>query len=546
MNTQHVTHQPSPRGLVPVERRLTASTSAFCDCRLSLRESNASFAERKATLNPSVIVAVLLILFVTAFFVNDVSATEPSGAKRPNFLIVLCDDLGYGDLACYGHPRIKSPNIDHFVTESMKLTNCYAAASNCSPARTGLMTGRTPHRVGIHNWIPTYSPMHVRRSEITIATLLRNAGYNTCQVGKWHLNGMFNLPPQPQPSDHGFDHWFATQNNALPTHHNPDNFARNGKWVGKLEGYSAHLVAAEAIDWLKNKRDKSKPFFLYTCFHEPHEPINSDPKYKSLYEAPEGSTLPNHHGNVTQMDDAFGRLMRTVDELKLRDNTLVVFTSDNGPAITGRHPHGSAGPLRDKKGYMYEGGIRVPGIIRWPGHTKPGQVSDEPVCGVDLLPTLCEIAGIPVPQDRAIDGTSFLPIFDDKPIQRKTPLYWQFNAARGKPKVCMRIGDWKILATLTGETIKPYGDIRVHDQQNLRTAELDSFELYNLNADIAEATERSQQEPQRLKAMSQQLRKMYREIRGESPVWPAWKWPRYEGKRIQAYYRAQAKIQQQN
>ena len=161
----------------------------------------------------------------------------------------------------------------------MRLTNCYAAAANCSPARTGLMTGRTPYRVGIHNWIPMFSPMHVRREEITVATLLRQNGYATCHAGKWHLNGMFNLPGQPQPSDHGFDHWFSAQNNALPSHHDPDNFVRNGQPVGRLEGYSAQLVADEAIRWLKEIRDREKPFFLFVCFHEPHEPIATDKRF---------------------------------------------------------------------------------------------------------------------------------------------------------------------------------------------------------------------------------------------------------------------------
>ena len=461
--------------------------------------------------------------------------TAPSyeEAERLNFVVVLTDDLGYGDLACYGHPVIRTPHIDRFAAEGLRLTNCTAAAANCSPARTGLMTGRTPHRVGIQNWIPMYSPMHVRREEITIATLLRWEGYATCHVGKWHLNGNFNLPGQPQPSDHGFDHWFSTQNNALPNHHDPDNFVRNGQPVGKLEGYSAQIVTDEAIRWLEGIRPKEKPFFLFVCYHEPHEPIATDPKFSGLYEPEKDLRRANHHGNVTQMDDAFGRLMKALDDQGLRDTTAVFFTSDNGPAITRRHPNGSSGPLRDKKGYLYEGGIRVPGILRWPGRTRPGTVSHEPVSGVDLLPTLCEASGAPLPPDRALDGASFLPIFEDRPIDRIVPLYWQFNRARGKPKVALRVGDWKILATLTGPEIKPGGDLRTEDLKAVREADLATFELYNLAKDIGETTDLAKAEPDRLKSMSATLRRMYREVRDESPVWPEWKWPRYESGRIQ-------------
>jgi arylsulfatase A len=464
---------------------------------------------------------------------NEVQAAGAT-APRPNFLIVLCDDLGYGDLACFGHPVIQTPNLDRLAAEGIRLTNCYAAAANCSPARTGLMTGRTPYRVGIHNWIPMFSPMHVSEREITVATLLRNAGYDTCQTGKWHLNGQFNLPGQPQPSDHGFNHWFSTQNNALPSHKNPDNFVRNGQPVGLLEGYSAQLVADEAIGWLRDTRDRSKPFFLYLCFHEPHEPIATDPRFSGLYSYPDDPSHAEHHGNVTQMDYAFGRLSAALDELGLRDSTLLFFTSDNGPAITNIHPHGSPGPLREKKGHVYEGGIRVPGIIRWPGHAAPGSVCEEPISGVDVLPTFCSLGGAPLPSDRAIDGASFLPIFEGKPIQRTTPLYWQFNYAPTAPKVAMRIGDWKILASLNQPDFKPGADITAERQQSIKQAKLATFELYNLRNDVGETTDLSQAEPQRLKDMSAQLRKLYQEVVDESPLWPNWEWPRYEGGRIKA------------
>ena len=278
-------------------------------------------------------------------------------AQRPNFLIVLCDDLGYGDIGCYGAKIVKTPNVDQFAAESMRLTDCYASAANCSPSRTGLMTGRTPWRVGVHNWIPFMSPMHVRAEEITVATLLRNAGYATCHSGKWHLNGLFNLPGQPQPGDHGFDHWFSTQNNALPNHRDPYNFVRNGIPMGPMEGYAAHLVADEAIWWLREGRDKSKPFFQFVCFHEPHEPIATSPQYEQLYAKFKDPAQRAHHGNITQMDAAFGRILRTLDDLGLRESTFVLFTSDQR---AGHHRdasrHGSSGAASRQKGRHVRGG----------------------------------------------------------------------------------------------------------------------------------------------------------------------------------------------
>ena len=333
--------------------------------------------------------------------------------RPPNIIIVLTDDLGYGDIGCYGNKIVKTPHLDRFAREGMRFTDCYAAAANCSPSRTGLMTGRTPTRVGVHNWIPMFSPMHVPKEEITIATILQNGGYDTAHVGKWHMNGRFNMPGQPQPNDHGFNHWFATQNNALPNHRDPWNFVRNGTPVGPLKGYAADIVTDEAIHWLRAWRDKSKPFFLFVCYHEPHEPIASDPRFAKDYPSDDPS-FTAYWANVAQMDASFGRLMAELDKQKLREDTFVFFTSDNGPARTGFHPHGETDGLRHKKGSVYEGGIRVPGIMRWPGKIKSDTVQRTPVSGVDLLPTLCNVTGLKPPTDRHLDGTSISGLFHGK------------------------------------------------------------------------------------------------------------------------------------
>jgi len=448
---------------------------------------------------------------------------------RPNIVLALSDDLGYGDLACYGAVDVKTPHLDRFATEGIRFTHCYSGHGNCSPSRAAILTGRNPTRVGVRNWIPEDSPVHLRRSEITIARLLRDADYATCHVGKWHLNGEFNRPTQPQPIDHGFDHWFSTQNNAYPNHRNPDNFVRNGEALGRLEGYAAPLVADEAIRWLET-RDKTKPFFLFVCFHEPHEPIASDPRYTGLYSSDDPAYCA-HHGNISQMDDAFGRIVAKLDESGLRDNTLVFFTSDNGPAITVQHPYGSSGGLRDKKGSLWEGGIRVPGILRWPGHAVAGITCEEPISGVDLLPTFCSVAGIKPPSDRALDGADWLPLLKGGKVARTTPLYWHFNRASGDPKVAMRDGDWKILATLDQPSMCG-NDITEQEERQFKEARLERFFLYNLRSDPAETTDLATVESAKLSELKTLLEAKVAEVTAESPIWPAWTFTGAEGRKI--------------
>ncbi len=450
------------------------------------------------------------------------AAPPADGPPRPNVLFMMSDDLGYGDVACYGHPVVKTPHIDRLASQGLRLTSYYAASPICSPSRAGLMTGRAPHRVGVHNWIGDGSPVHLRREEVTVATLLRDAGYDTCLVGKWHLNGRFNSPDQPQPNDHGFDYWFATQNNAIPSHRNPRNFVRNGKPVGETRGYSSLIVADEAIHWLKEIHRPEKPFFLYVAFHEPHEAIASAPEYLDQYPDVADPRRRERHANITQMDAAVGKILAALDEGGHRDDTLVVFTSDNGPATPPKHPFGSAGPLRGVKGNVYEGGIRVPAIIRWPGRSTAGAESDEPVSAVDWLPTFCAIAGGQPPGDRTLDGASLLPVFDGEPIVRKRPLYWQFSFGATPKKVAIREGDWKLLAGITPMPPRTGASILPGQMEEMKKAELTDFELYDLRTDIGETRDRSGDEPERLADLKAKMREIYLEVREESPVWPDW------------------------
>jgi arylsulfatase A len=267
------------------------------------------------------------------------------------------------------------------------------------------------------------------------------------------------------------------------------------------------------------------------CFHEPHEPIASDTRYTKLYPSDDPSYAA-HHGNITQMDDAFGRLMRALDEQGLRENTFVLFTSDNGPAITPQHPHGSAGPLRDKKGSLWEGGIRVPGIVRWPGRTRAGTTSDEPISGVDFLPTACAVAGVERPRDRALDGINWLPVLASRPVLRPTPLYWHFNQAAGGFQVAVRMGDWKLLAALDRLPAARSNDITEQNERDFKEAAPVRFELYNLRDDLAETTDLSARESVRLGELKTRLLAKYKEVCEDAPTWPAWKFTGSEGKRI--------------
>lgn len=441
----------------------------------------------------------LTLLFMCA-------ASTAAADRPPNVILFLADDLGYGDLGCYGNKVIQTPHLDAFAKQGTRLTQCYSASAVCSPSRSALLTGRTPHRNGVYTWIQAKSEVHLRTSEITLPKLLKDNGYATCHVGKWHLNGMFNDPSQPQPNDHGYEHWMATQNNAGPSHKDPINFVRNGKAVGKLEGYSSQLVVDEGIKWLNDGRDKSKPFFLAVWVHEPHLPIESDPKFQKLYEKIEDADTRQHHGNVTQLDDAFGRLMKVLDEQKLADNTFVFFTSDNGPEgpekLQGRN-RGSTGGLRGRKRSMYEGGIRVPGIARFPKLVRPGHVCDTPVIGSDFMPTVLRQANVKLPGDRVLDGVDVFPVLTGRvdSAERPKPLFWRLDMAPPAENLtmAMRQGDWKILAS----------------------ADFKNVELYNLKTDPEEKTNLKDREKDRLEKMRKELQAHNEEIEKEGPDW--WK-----------------------
>jgi arylsulfatase A len=232
---------------------------------------------------------LLSLIFAADQIQSLVRADEP----RPNIVIVLCDDLGFGDLSVNGHPHIQTPNLDKLAATGIRFTNFYSAAPVCSPSRVGLMTGRSPNRAGVYDWIQ----------------LLKQAGYATCMAGKWHCNSHFNSSEQPQPDDAGFDHWLATQNNAGPSHENPVNYVRNGQRVGPIEGFSCQIAVGEAVGWLEKQKDNhpEQPFFVYLPFHEPHERQRSSSHgiEMSLFPKIRHSTLRTCTTSISRWDDCW-------------------------------------------------------------------------------------------------------------------------------------------------------------------------------------------------------------------------------------------------
>ena len=413
--------------------------------------------------------------------------------SRPNIVVFLADDMGWGDASCYGSEKIVSPNIDKLALQGVRFTQAYAACGVCSPSRSAILTGRTPYRNGVWEHLSGKGPAHLRTSEITYPKLLQQAGYATCHVGKWHLNSrqQFNNPEYPQPSDHGYDYWMSTHNNAIPSHKNPKNFVRNGEPVGEVNAYSAPFVAKEAVHWLENIRDPAKPFVLSIWVHEPHLPIATD---KVFMEAYGKDPKAKYYGNITQLDFALGQVMDTLDAKGLAENTLFIFTSDNGPEGSAARG-GSTGGLSGRKRDDLEGGIRVPGIVRWPNHIKPGTVSSVPVIGSDIFTTVLEAAGVPIPTDRTIDGASMVPAFSGKPIERKIPLFWRTHVSDPASRVAVRVGDWKLVSNDT----------------------MDVFQLFNIEKDAEEANNLAGSMPEKLDELKKTLFTVWEDVESEGP-----------------------------
>jgi arylsulfatase A-like enzyme len=401
--------------------------------------------------------------------------------KCPNFVIIFCDDLGYADLGCYGSTTISTPRLDKMASEGMKFTEFYVAAPVCTPSRAALMTGCYPMRVGLPSVINQKSVVGINSEEITLAELLKTRGYATACIGKWHLGYQKKF----LPTRHGFDHYFGLPysndmpgRDGVPLIRDEEVIERPVVQENLTERYTE-----EAVKFITANKDR--PFFLYLPHTFPHRPLSVQEQFR-------GKSKGGLYGDVVErIDWSTGRILDTLKELGLDEDTLVIFTSDNGPWLALGPDGGCALPLRDGKATCWEGGMREPCIVRWPGHVPAGAVCSEMASSMDILPTFTKLAGAEPPKDRIIDGMDIRPLLAGTEGAR-TPhdaLFYYY----GDRLYAVRSGRWKLMLPtkdrITGEEI-PLG-------------------LYDLKADISEKNNLADRYPkvvERLQALLERCR----------------------------------------
>lgn len=429
-----------------------------------------NYREMKIIARQKVFVVFVFLLTVS------VSAFSQSGKNDPpNVIIILADDMGYGDLSCYGHPTIVTPQIDKMAEEGMKFTQFYVAANVCTPSRAGLLTGRLPVRSGMAgsdssgNVLYPFSTGGLPQYEVTIAEALKTKGYRTEIIGKWHLGHL----PEFLPMKQGFDSFFGIpySNDMFgPAYRNapPLPFYKDGKVIEENPDQSlfTQRYTAEALRFIKTNKDN--PFFLYYANNYPHVPLHASKEFK-------GKSKRGLYGDVVEeLDWSVGEILKLLQELKLDRKTLVLFLSDNGPWLKQKENGGSAGLLFEGKGSAYEGGMRVPAIAWWPGTIKPRQVSTSIVTTLDIFPTVLNLAKVPLPDDRVLDGKDFFPVLLNAKQEVSDEVYYY---TRDK-LYAIRKGPWKAhFITHPSYTKEPPV---VHEPPLLYNIEADPSEKYEV------------------------------------------------------------------
>lgn len=471
-----------------------------------------------------------LFLSLASVSLSIVTPCSQAAERPPNVIVILVDDLGWMDLSCQGSDYYRTPHIDRLASEGIRFTNGYAACAVCSPTRAAVQTGRYPARVGVTDWIralfqrgnvgtpnqnPTEyvgnakrkllcppNPYWMEHEELTIAEVLHDRGYHTAYIGKWHLGDEAWYPTGQgyEVNRGGCDYgqppsYFDPFNQ--PKHRHPMIRAGIPHLPGRSPGqFLTDREGDEAVALIKKWRDE--PFFLNLGHYAVHTPIQAIEEVAAKYRR-EGKSEQNakYAAMVQSVDDATGRIMATLEQLGIDDHTMVIFTSDNGGLDRGGNPTDNA-PLRSGKGYAYEGGIRVPFIVRWPGKIPGGKTSATPVCSIDIFPTVLAATDTPLPNDRVIDGLSLwdhVRTGGEVPLARDE-LLWHFPHYRHAPGPysILRKGDWKLIRFDEGIS-----------------------ELYNLQTDLSESRNVIDEQPEIATALDKRLTEMLAEMKAKSP-----------------------------
>lgn len=462
-----------------------------------------------------------MLLALTSTSVGTIAATPNDS---PNIVFILADDLGYKDLGCYGNTLHETPHIDALSRGGLLFTDAYAAAPSCSPTRSSVMTGKYPARLNLTSIVegdhapddsqvlPPKTRDHLPLQETTLAEVTAQDGYVSCLVGKWHLGR-----GDAWPIHQGFDAAVGRPHSGMPKSYHWPVWQGNPEIEGRFDGeYLSDRLTAEACQFITTYADR--PFFLMMNYHLVHVPIEAKAVkvdyYRRKIAAREGEGSGHHNAHyaamVESLDDGVGRILDTLRREHVDDRTVVFFFSDNGglvhPSHVGEHtPATINAPLRSGKGLLYEGGVRVPCLIRWPGVVQPGRVCSTPIISNDFLPTFCDIVGIAKPE--AIDGHSLLPLMrGDAEFLGRDALYWHyphFSSMGGRPSGAIRSGPWKLLEHF----------------------ESGKIELYNLGDDVGETIDLAHQQPERAERMRKQLDQWRQSIGAAMPDQPN---PRYD------------------
>lgn len=433
--------------------------------------------------------------------------------NKPNIVFILADDLGWTDLGCYGNPYNETPAIDLLAKGGVRFTQAYASCPVCSPSRAGLMTGKYPARLQLTNFIggertdpkspvlPAKWKQYLGASEKTIAEMLKEQDYVTGEVGKWHLGGADSLSPWNQ----GFDYSRMIGKNGLDYYNYSiycDSY--NKEFTDHGKEYMTDKLTQYGVEFIQ--QNKTKPFFLYLAYSAPH--VFCVPrgdklsKYFLKYEKFGGKYNPNYAAMVESIDDGVAEIMKTLKDNGLLENTIVVFTSDNGgvglPEL-GPTPT-NMDPLRKWKGHIYEGGLRVPAIVYWPSHVPSGKICDQYFSNIDYFPTICDLLNIPKMPDH-VDGVSILPIFQNSELNGfdRGPIFWHY------PHFSNQLG-------------RPAGAVRQYDFKLVENYETGKLELYNLKEDVSESIDISGKMKDKTREMHQLLIDWRKQVNAQMPI----------------------------